>query len=116
MDRIVELKDSACNGSLATVARDLIFRRREEDFSLSDLAEKLGVTPEHLCREFRRELGVPPKQYHNQLRAKAMQEWLVNSSTPTKQIARQFGFENTTNFIAFFKKHTGITPGEFRQR
>ncbi|MCS3429939.1 helix-turn-helix transcriptional regulator [Klebsiella sp. BIGb0407] len=41
---------------------------------------------------------------------------LANSTTPVVLIAEQLGFEESTNFVKFFKRYTSCTPGEFRKQ
>jgi len=41
---------------------------------------------------------------------------LLNQSTKTiNDIAFQLGFNDTSNFIAFFKKNTSSTPSQYRK-
>ncbi|KIO94342.1 hypothetical protein N624_0456 [Levilactobacillus brevis] len=44
------------------------------------------------------------------------QEKLSLTLTPINQISNQIGFTQTSYFTKIFKKKTGITPSEFRQR
>lgn len=45
------------------------------------------------------------------LEAKRM---LVSTSLSVKEIAFTLGFDDPTNFLKYFKKHTGLTPVDFR--
>lgn len=38
---------------------------------------------------------------------------LVLSNTPTQQMAYDFGFEDASNFVKYFRKHSDYTPGQF---
>jgi AraC family transcriptional activator of pobA len=53
------------------------------------------IIQEHLCQE-----------------ASAL---LRQSDFPVKRISERFNFSATTHFIAFFKKHTGLTPKTYRE-
>jgi len=112
MCRLVELKD---NDSLAITARNMIYKQRLEDLSLPEISKHLGVSPGHLWREFKQHFNSTPKHYHDQLRMQAIAERLRNSGQPIKEIAREFGFEDISNFNKFFKKHHSSTPGQFRR-
>jgi AraC-like DNA-binding protein len=46
------------------------------------------------------------------LEAKRM---LVSTSLSVKEIAFELGFDEPTNFLKYFKKHTSITPVDFRK-
>jgi AraC family transcriptional regulator, transcriptional activator of pobA len=41
---------------------------------------------------------------------------LAHSNSSVKETGFLLGFEEPTNFIKYFKKHTGITPAEFRTK
>ncbi|MFP5439632.1 MAG: helix-turn-helix domain-containing protein [Bacteroidia bacterium] len=41
---------------------------------------------------------------------------LAHSNSSVKETGFLLGFEEPTNFIKYFKKHTGITPAEFRAK
>jgi len=47
------------------------------------------------------------------LEAKRM---LVSTSLSSKEIAFTLGFDEATNFFKYFKKHTSLTPVEFRKK
>ena len=41
---------------------------------------------------------------------------LAHSAAPVAAIAADLGFEEATNFVKFFRRETGLTPGAFRAR
>ncbi|PSW06951.1 AraC family transcriptional regulator [Photobacterium lipolyticum] len=41
---------------------------------------------------------------------------LVLDGMPTQQLAYEFGFEDASNFVKYFKKHTLITPSRFQKQ
>ncbi|MCW8329049.1 helix-turn-helix domain-containing protein [Photobacterium sp. SDRW27] len=41
---------------------------------------------------------------------------LVLDGLPTQQLAYQLGFEDASNFVKYFKKHTLLTPARFRKQ
>ena len=114
MCRLIEEEENGANGSLAFKARDLIYQKRMNEFSLETFATSLGVCPQHLCREFKRRFNSSPKQYHSKLRAAAIAELLRHSGKPIKEVADAFGFSDLSYFNKFFKKHYQTTPGQFR--
>jgi AraC-like DNA-binding protein len=40
---------------------------------------------------------------------------LVHGGASVGEIAEGLGFEETTNLVKYFKRHTGVTPGAFRE-
>lgn len=91
----------------------------EEYTSLSgvlELAERIGVSWEHLTRSFRREMGCAPVKYLTQLRLQAAMNQLLNSDDTIEEIACKNGFANGNYFNKVFRKHTGLTPTQYRKQ
>lgn len=86
---------------------------REERF-LEFYARELGITSKHLSRVVKAQTGMSPVDWIERyviLEAKV----LLRSSTLTiQQIADNLHFSSQSFFGKHFKKHTGKTPGEFR--
>lgn len=92
--------------------------RIESDFArplrLSELAGECGWTVMHLQAEFRKHLKIAPHQMLIQKRLRVAKEQMVSTAAPIKQIAVECGFANLTAFGHSFKKHTGLSPRQFR--
>lgn len=91
----------------------------EEYASLSgvfELAERIGVSWEHLTRSFRREMGCAPVKYLTQLRLQAAMNTLLNTGDTIEEVAGQNGFANGNYFNKVFRKHTGLTPTQYRRQ
>ncbi|WP_341464319.1 helix-turn-helix domain-containing protein [Photobacterium carnosum] len=41
---------------------------------------------------------------------------MVLDGLPTQQLAYELGFEDASNFVKYFKKHTLITPSRFQKQ
>jgi AraC family transcriptional regulator, transcriptional activator of pobA len=41
---------------------------------------------------------------------------LAHTTESVKEIGYDLGFEEPTNFIKYFKKHSKLTPTEFREK
>ncbi|MGF7080949.1 helix-turn-helix domain-containing protein [Mucilaginibacter sp. UYCu711] len=81
---------------------------------LSFYADKLFISTKVLNNITHLMLGKTPKQLIDervQLEAKRL---LVHTEIPIKTISLYLGFDETTNFNKFFKKHSGQTPAVFR--
>jgi len=40
----------------------------------------------------------------------------MSTSTPVKEIAFELGFQESTNFVKFFRREAAVSPEAFRQR
>ncbi len=88
------------------------------ELKLADLAERLELSPHHLSQIINEKLGQNFFDFINQHRVAEAQQWLDD---PAKQhytilsIALDVGFNNKASFNTAFKKHTGMTPSQFRE-
>ncbi len=84
--------------------------------TVQELSQKVFVTPQYLCRLFRRFVGCSVYEYLTHYRISKARELLVaDPRAEVQTIAGQVGFTDTSHFIAMFKKVCGVTPLEFRR-
>ncbi len=86
-----------------------------EAFSTCDLAENAGVHPVHLASVFRRFHGQTIGEYVQQLRVSHASKLMIDPELPLADIAYEAGFSDQSHFNRLFKRHTGMTPGQFRR-
>ncbi|WMT42227.1 AraC family transcriptional regulator [Paenibacillus sp. D2_2] len=86
------------------------------DIGLDNLADVLNVSGRHLSQLFQNTFDLSPYAYLVQMRIHKAKEKLAADSTQTVAvIAQETGFRDTSHFIATFRKHTGMTPQQFRK-
>lgn len=56
-----------------------------------------------------------PKAYLSQIRLLEAKKLLITTNQLSREIANAIGFSDELYFIRFFKKHTGLTPKQFRK-
>lgn len=86
------------------------------DAGLSSLAEIAGVSPEHLARTFREQMGCTVGEYVRRLRVERARRALEQGERPLASIALRLGFHDQSHFNRTFKAHVGCPPGEYRRR
>ena len=94
---------------------DHIYENLGADLSVNALAEKAGLHPAYLSRLFRKETGVPLKQFVKEARVDTARNLLRYSQLPYPIIATSLGFSSQSAFIAVFRQITGTTPKVFRE-
>jgi len=80
--------------------------------SLEELAQIAGLSPFHLCRAFRREIGLSPYAYHLQVRV-AWAKTLIGRGLPIVRAATEAGFADQSRFGRHFMRVVGTTPGRY---
>lgn len=94
------------------IARDYLHAAPEADISLWQLAEVSGVSAHHLVRSFSAAMGMPPHAYQIQLRVWRARSLLAEGRS-LSEVAQLVGFYDQPHFTRVFKRHTGVTPGQF---
>ncbi len=79
-------------------------------------ADAMLISTKKLNRITREVVGLPAKAYIHDCLLLEIKRLLMNTSLSIKEIAYQTGFEETTNFVKYFKKHKGMNPSAFRKQ
>lgn len=87
-----------------------------ETITLLDLAEVAGCNPVYLSNSFSKAFSVSPMQFLKYYRIEKSKKYLLNSKLTVKEIAKKVGYQTQSQFGAIFKKHTGLTPNEFKTK
>jgi len=85
------------------------------NISLNYLADKFQLSPGYLSKSFKDFTTINFMDYLTQIRMRAAQRLLKESSQSISDIAEQVGYTNVTSFMRSFKKNHGLTPSEYRQ-
>jgi len=94
---------------------DLLQAHIEKEHFIPFYAQELKVTPNHLNKSIKSVTGKTALLLLNEIRLMEAKTRLRNTDYSISEIAFQLGFEDQSYFSRFFKKYTGITPGEFRK-
>ncbi|MBN1780543.1 AraC family transcriptional regulator [bacterium] len=95
-------------------AKAIMTDRTGQQIHFQNLAAELGVGYTWFRRMFRHYTGLPPIQYFLQLKLNKAKDLLVSTSLSVKEIAVICGFDSQYYFSKFFKKRTGMSPGQLR--
>ena len=86
-----------------------------ENITLTELAKKYGISVGYLSSLIKENVGLSYSDYVTARRIQKAKELLEDERLSMEQIAEQTGFRDHFYFIKVFKKHTGITPGQYRK-
>ena len=79
-----------------------------------DIAKQLNLGYSGFRRAFKELTGNSPSQYMLELKLNEAKLQLTTTTLSVKEISYNLNFENPDYFPIFFKKRTGMTPGEYR--
>jgi AraC-like DNA-binding protein len=96
-------------------AKHELRNRLESDIDLHELARDLGVSYAWLRRAFRQYTGLPPHQYHLQLRLNKARQLLSDANCTVKEAAAQIGYPDEYYFSRLFKLKTGRSPQSWKR-
>jgi transcriptional regulator GlxA family with amidase domain len=97
-------------------AQRVMEHRYAETLAIDDVAREIGISPRHFKRRFKQALGETPLGYLQRVRIEAAKQKLERSSMPVCEITWQIGYADTSSFCRLFKKTTGLSPRDYRER
>lgn len=102
--------------SLAENARAYIGERFFDALTVKQVASHLHITPAHLTRVFKNEVGENISDYIHRQRIEKACELLAYPNIPIGSIAVNVGYPDQNYFSRRFKQYTGCSPRAFRQQ
>jgi AraC family transcriptional regulator len=94
---------------------DLLRAHFTDPLDVATLAAEAKVHPAHLAKVFRRWHGMALGDYVRRLRLDWAARQLAMSELPLSEVALQAGFADQSHFTRRFKRHTGLSPGQYRR-
>lgn len=83
--------------------------------SVTDVSKYCCLSAKQLTRIFQRYEDFSPGEYIIKKRISTIEKLLADDLLSLKQISEIMHFNNEYYFNAFFKKHSGMPPGEYRK-
>lgn len=94
--------------------RSLVEQNYKKHLPITIFAEQMGITAGQLTRLCREVLGRSTMDIISARLVHEAQRDLIYTTASIKQLSFSLGFADDTYFSRFFRKHTGLTPREFR--
>jgi LacI family transcriptional regulator len=101
------------------IVRDALLYLRKNfahGVSVARVAKHVGVSTSTLLRRFSQAIGRSPRQELIRLQLGRVEELLRDTALPLPRIAKLVGFNYPECMMKLFKRKTGLTPTEFRNR
>ena len=79
-------------------------------------AARLDITPKYLSEICKERSGETAGEWIAKITVSELKHFLLNTTMPISEIAEAMRFPNASFFCQYTKKHTGMTPNQFRKQ
>lgn len=120
-EKIDALMDKAFSGywnpgDYSEFIKQFVAEHYMEEIRLSELAIVLHLSPSYLSTRFKKDNGQSFSEYLVRFRIEKAKELLRNTTDSCRHVAERTGYEDYVQFSKIFKKYTGLSPVEYRER
>ena len=95
--------------------RELVHAKMEDDLSLDDMAQSVGLSTAHFARMFRKSTGETPHQFVLRQRVERAKAMLRAPDARVLDVAVACGFKTQQHFAQVFCDVCGVSPTRYRQ-
>jgi AraC family transcriptional regulator len=86
-----------------------------DDLSLDEMAESVGLSTAHFARMFRKSTGATPHQFVTRQRVERAKAMLRAPDARVLDVAVACGFKTQQHFAQVFRDVCSVSPTEYRQ-
>lgn len=117
---LLEFSEQVKNGKMQkhlkpiNICQNYIFTHLYEDITLSHLAEIVALNPSYLSSLFKKEVGISLGEYIQHAKIDESKSLMTYTKHSISEISTLLNFHDQSYFTKVFKKHTGISPKQFK--
>lgn len=98
------------------IVKEINDHLEDSELNVEKLCQEVGLSRAHLNRKMKELFGLTPSELIRNVRLRKACELLKQPDVDISQIAYSVGFSSQPHFSTAFKKFTGISPTEYRQK
>ena len=99
----------------AESAKNYILLHFHNHITPEKIASELNISRAYLRNVFFKEFSVSPRDFIIQVRIERAKELLLFENVSIKEISHSVGYDDVLQFFKIFKKHTGLSPTDYRK-
>lgn len=112
-----DLENSIPENSTIFLIKDYISKNyMNETLSVKDISAHVFLSASYVCTFFKNETGQTLNQYLTEYRMEKAKQLLSDPRYKITDISSRVGYSDGNYFGKSFKKYTGVSPSEFRER
>jgi AraC family transcriptional regulator len=115
MRRAVQMYRGGLGSARMRRIQELVDAKMEDDLSLGEMAQSVGLSTAHFARMFRKSTGETPHQFVLRQRLERAKAMLCSPVTRILDVAVACGFKTQQHFAQVFRDVVGVRPTEYRQ-
>ncbi|AZS14121.1 helix-turn-helix domain-containing protein [Paenibacillus lutimineralis] len=89
---------------------------REREIHIEDIAASLKISPGYALEVFQKVYGISPRKYLSELKLHEAKQLIHQPDLDISQIASMLGYSSLAHFSRQFKRWTGMSPRQYRQK
>lgn len=113
LDYMVE--NSTAEDPIIAGVKNYVAENYSQEFTMEMMSEHLKISKSYLSTYFKSKTGLNLLDFIQQCRVQKAIELMKSSNIKLADIGSRVGISNPNSFIRVFKKHTGVTPSEYRK-
>ena len=114
---VMELLTNYRRDTSSTLVKDVValIKQTKGDITLNECAERLNYHPSYIWKMLKAERDVNFTDLVNAQKLEMAKELLLTTDLTVAQVAETLHYANVQNFIRFFSKEVGTTPGKYKK-
>ena len=114
-DRAVRIYQGGLGPARLRRVKEFIQAKIEDELTLSDIAQSVGLSTAHFSEMFRKSTGYTPYQFLLRCRTERAKEILRKAELRVLDVAVACGFKTQQHFARVFRQLCGASPTEYRR-
>lgn len=86
------------------------------EMNVQFVAEELNISRTSLHNKIKKVLGISTTEFINTIRINKAKNYIRSTEITFSEIAYKVGFNDPAYFNRIFKKHSGMTPGQYKSK